>query len=239
MSTQLNQQIKVSVITPTFNRSQFIRRSIECYRKQTFPLNQMEWIILDDGTEPIDAILLDAADDIPNIRYIREYKKQTIGAKRNRLNAEAQAPIIVAWDDDDYYPPNRIEHIVNQFERNHKIQLAGSSLMFFYFKDDKSIWSLGPFAPNHSSNGPLAYRRQYALTHKYDETIKRTEEPSFLNNYTEPMIQLDPYKSIVVMIHTENTVEKDNIRHNNPAAKKTKLTLDALIEDKTIRGMFM
>jgi glycosyltransferase involved in cell wall biosynthesis len=231
-------QIKVSVITPTFNRGPYIRRSIECYRKQTFPLNQMEWIILDDGTEPIEAILLDAAEDIPNIRYIRDYKRQTIGAKRNRLNKEARAPIIVSWDDDDYYPPERIEHIVKQFDHNPKIQLAGSSKMFFYFADDKSIWSLGPFAPYHSSNGPLAYRQQYTLTHKYDESVAQTEEPSFLNNYTESMIQLDPYKSILVMVHTENTVAKDVIRKGNPAAKKTVLHLEAFIQDKTIRGMF-
>ncbi len=230
--------LKVSVITPTFNRAQFIRRSIECYRNQTFPLNQMEWIILDDGTEPIEAILLDAADDIPNIRYIREYKRQTIGAKRNRLNLEAKAPIIVAWDDDDYYPPTRIEHLVKQFDNNPTIQLAGSSKMYFYFNDDKSIWSLGPFAPNHSSNGPLAYRRQYTVTHKYDESIKQTEEPSFLNNYTEPMIQLDPMKSILVIVHTENTVQKDNLRIDNPAAYKTSLNLHSFIKDKTIRDMF-
>jgi hypothetical protein len=97
--------------------------------------------------------------------------------------------------------------------------------MYFYFEDDNSIWSLGPFGPNHSSNGPLAYRKSYANTHRYDDNAERTEEPSFLNNFTEPMIQLDPMKSILVMVHNANTVSKDSIRNGNPAAQKTTLSL--------------
>lgn len=221
MSTQL----KVSVITPTYNRISHLRNAIKYYRQQTFHHNQMEWIILDDGTESAEAIILDEAFDLPNIRYIRLYKKATIGAKRNRLNAEAKAPIIVAWDDDDYYHPDRIKHIVESFKLYPTLNVAGSSVMYFYFSDDNSIWKLGPFGLNHSTNGPLAYRKSYATTHKYDETVTRTEEPSFLNNFTEPMIQLDPIKAILVMVHDTNTVSKDTIRRGNGMAEKTTLSL--------------
>ena len=217
--------LQVSVITPTFNRISQLRNAIKYYRRQTFSHEAMEWIILDDGTESAEAIILDETFDLPNIRYIRSYKKETIGAKRNRLNQEARAPIIVAWDDDDYYPPDRISHVVSAFRENPHLNVAGSSLMYFYFEDDNSIWKLGPFGPNHSTNGPLAYRSSYAKTHRYDDDAQRTEEPSFLNNFTEPMIQLDPMKTILVMVHANNTVNKDTIRINNPAATKTSLSL--------------
>ena len=217
--------LQVSVITPTFNRISHLRNAIKYYRKQTFPHEDMEWIILDDGTESAEAVILDETFDLPNIRYIRLYSKQTIGAKRNRLNSEARAPIIVAWDDDDFYPSERISHIVTAFKTNPTLNVAGSSLMYFYFEDDNSIWSLGPFGPNHSTNGPLAYRKSYANTHRYDDNAQRTEEPSFLNNFTEPMIQLDPRKSILVFVHNTNTVSKDSIRNGNPAAQKTTLSL--------------
>jgi hypothetical protein len=185
----------------------------------------MEWIILDDGTESAEAIILDGTFDLPNIRYIRSYTKETIGKKRNRLNMEARGQIIISWDDDDFYPSDRITHIVSQFKMNPTLNVAGSSLMYFYFEDDNSIWSLGPFGPNHSTNGPLAYRRSYAIKHRYDEDVKQTEEPSFLNNFTEPMIQLDPRKSILVMVHNTNTVAKDTIRTGNQFANKTSLSL--------------
>lgn len=232
-------QLQVSVITPTYNRVDFIRRSIEVYRGQTFPKENMEWIILDDGTEPVEAVLLDEASDIPNIRYERLYEKHTIGSKRNILNSLASAPIIVAWDDDDYYPPTRIQMIVDAFKCNPTKQVAGSSLMFFYFADDQSIWSLGPFGPNHSTNGPLAYRKSYANIHRYDESVSKTEEPSFLSNFTEPMIQLDPFNAILVIVHNINTSNKDIIRDpKNIASKKTSFILNNFIIDEMLRERF-
>ena len=232
-------QLQVSVITPTYNRVDFIRRSIEVYRQQTFPKEQMEWIILDDGTEPVEAVLLDEASDIPNIRYERLYEKHTIGSKRNILNKLAKAPIIVSWDDDDYYCPERIQIIVDAFKLKPHIQLVGSSQMFFYFSDDKSIWSLGPFGQYHSTNGPLAYRASYTKSHNYDEHVGKTEEPSFLSNFTEPMLQLDPMKAILVMVHEDNTAAKDQIRDpRNQAARKTSLALEDFIHDETLREKF-
>ncbi len=229
--------IHVSVVTPTYNRTQFIRRSIACYKAQTYPLINMEWIILDDGTEPAEALFTEAEfDGVPNIRYVREYSKMTIGAKRNKLNSLAKGDIIVAWDDDDYYPPERIQTVVNTFAAAPKeIQLVGSSLMYMYMPD-KSIWSIGPFHPNHSSNATLAYRRTYLNGHAYSNDAKITEEPQFLNFFKEPMIQLDPLKAILVMTHNDNTVSKD-ITHN-AAAVKTRLTIEEFIKDKEILTMF-
>ncbi len=221
----MTSQLHVSVITPTYNRISQIRNAIKYYRKQTYPHELMEWIILDDGTDVAEAIVMDEAFDLPNIRYIRSYAKQTIGAKRNRLNSEARAPIIISWDDDDFYPPERISYIVSQFKLHPTLNVAGSSLMYFYFNDDNSIWKLGPFGPNHSTNGPLAFRKSYADRNRYDEKVNSAEEASFLNNFTEPMIQLDPRKSILVMVHNTNTVAKDSIRNGNPSAEKTTLSL--------------
>jgi glycosyltransferase involved in cell wall biosynthesis len=231
-------KLQVSVITPTYNRTEHIRNAIAAYKAQTFPKDQMEWIILDDGDEPVEAILMDEAWDLPNIRYIREYRQLPLGEKRNRLNKEARAPIIVAWDDDDYYVPERIEYIVSLFKANPKVEVVGSSLMYFYFKDDQSIWSLGPFGPFHSTNGPLAYRATYAKTHAYEAKALKTEEPYFLNNFTEPLIQMDPMKAILVICHEANTVNKNDMRRTNAAARKTNLNLSDFIKDEEMQIRF-
>lgn len=239
MSMSALHKIAVSVITPTYNRPKFIRNAIAIYRAQTFPKELMEWIILDDGDQPVEAILLDEAYDIPNIRYIREYSKQTIGAKRNRLNREAKGAIIVSWDDDDYYPPDRIKCIIDIFTTHSNVQLVGSSLLYYYFKDDHTIWSLGPFGKYHSTNGPLAYTKNYSNTHKYDESVFKTEEPSFLNNFMEPLIQMDPKKAMLVICHEENTSNKDNIRNGlNSAARKTSFKIEDFIEDEELIRLY-
>ena len=108
--------MEVSVITPTYNRRQFIPTLIKIYANQTFSKEKMEWIIIDDGIDKVEDLF--QAANIPNIRYIALEDKLRIGAKRNRLNEEARAPIIIAMDDDDYYPPDRIQTVVDTFLTN-------------------------------------------------------------------------------------------------------------------------
>ena len=45
--------VEVSVVTPTYNRRQFIPALITIYANQTFPKDKMEWLILDDGFDNI------------------------------------------------------------------------------------------------------------------------------------------------------------------------------------------
>lgn len=110
-------KIEVSVVTPTYNRRRFIPALIEIYRAQTFPKEKMEWIIADDGRESVEDLFKDAQKILPNIRYVRLDEKLRIGAKRNLLNSLAVGDIIVAMDDDDYYPPRRVESVVSAFRK--------------------------------------------------------------------------------------------------------------------------
>jgi glycosyltransferase involved in cell wall biosynthesis len=204
--------IIVSVITPTYNRRRFIPYLIQCYDAQTYKKENMEWIILDDGQDKVEDLITEAAKRIPNIRYIPLDEKLTIGEKRNRLNDEAIGSIIVAMDDDDYYPPERVSHVVARFSNSKDIQLAGSSEVYMYYSDIKEIYKLGPYNPNHATNGTMAWRKSYSNTHRYDDTVTHAEEQSFLEGYKHKMIQLDPFKVMLVMSHSENTFDKKKMR---------------------------
>ena len=229
----------VSVITPTYNRRKFLPSLIECYKSQTYPMEHMEWIILDDGEDCVKDVFDEAAKTIPNLRYIRRETKQIIGDMRNILNREAKGVIIVAMDDDDFYFPERVSNVVIQFARNKNIDLAGSSQLFMYYTDNKKIYSLGPYSATHATNGTMAWRRSYALTHTYDETVTHAEERSFLDGYAHPMIQLDPMKVMLVISHSENTFDKKKLRETpNPLMKETQLKLRNFIKSPTLRSFF-
>ena len=43
----------VSICTPTFNRRPFIPYIKKCFEHQTYPKERMEWIIIDDGFDPV------------------------------------------------------------------------------------------------------------------------------------------------------------------------------------------
>jgi len=230
----------VSVLTPTYNRVEFFPRLVQCYKAQLYPKDRMEWIILDDGQESCKEILEKETNGLPNIRYISLDYKVNIGEKRNILNKEAKGDIIVCMDDDDYYCPERVSHVVEQFSKYPKIDLAGSSELFIYFTDSKLIYKLGPYSPNHATNGTMAYRASYAKTHSYDEMVTYAEEKSFLEEYKNPMIQLNSRKVMLVMSHDDNTFNKDVLRKKESKyLKQTSLTIKDFIQGSDIQAMFV
>ena len=193
---------------------------LACFLSQTYPQNQMELVILDDGSDKIKDLI--DASGLTNIVYLAEDEKMNIGMKRNKLNAAAKGDIIVCMDDDDYYSPERVEHVVKKLMSNPKYLICGSSQIFMYYTDIQKIYQFGPYAPNHATNGTFAYKRKFLENHKYDETVTHAEETSFVNKYTEPMLQLDPFKVMLVMAHSENTFDKKKMRENpNPFVKLT------------------
>lgn len=229
----------VSVLTPTYNRRRFLPSLIECYKSQTYPKELMEWIIVDDGTDNVKDLFDEAAKIIPNIRYIRIDTKLLIGAKRNILNKEAKGDILVAMDDDDFYSPERVAHCVHKLQANPKIELAGSSEIYVYFTDDKTIYKLGPYMPNHATNGTMAWRKSYAKTHTYDESVTHAEEKSFLENYKHPMVQLDPFKVMLVISHSQNTFDKKHLRDTkDPFVVKTNIPIKTFIKSSPLRAFY-
>ena len=98
----------VSICTPTFNRRPFIPYMIKCFEQQTYPKDRIEWIIIDDGTDPIK----DLVANIPQVKYYYYQEKMLLGKKRNLMHKKCSGDIIIYMDDDDYYPPERISHAV-------------------------------------------------------------------------------------------------------------------------------
>lgn len=228
----------VSILTPTYNRKRFIPACIACIQAQEYPKERIEWVILDDGTEPIWEIVA-PYEKTMNIRYIRSEEKMTIGAKRNRLHKEARGEILVNMDDDDYYYPERVKHAVMTII-GRKANLVGSSCNTLYFTDDKSVWEVGPYGLNHGTFGTMAYTKKYAMEHPCDETVAFAEEIQFTNTYKEPLVQLDYRKVMIVMCHKENTFSKNKLRTDgNPNTRKTSMKLTKMIGDKKLRYFYV
>jgi len=141
-------------------------------------------------------------------------------------------------DDDDYYPPDRVKHAVQSL-MSHKLDLCGSSKNILYFTDDKSIWEIGPYAPNHATFGTMAFSKKYALTHFCDETVNFAEEMAFTNRYSERCFQLSTEKVMVVMCHFDNTFNKHKLRsEENPAIRKTSMPLKSFIRNAKMREFY-
>ena len=222
----------VSVCTITFNRRPFIQNMIRCFQNQDYQ-GDVEWIILDDGTDPIG----DLVSNIPCVNYVRLETKHTIGQKRNRTHALAKGDILVYMDDDDYYPPTRISHAVDTLLKSEAL-CAGSSRIHVYFDHIHQIVEFGPYAPNHATAGTFALKRELLNQTSYDESATMGEEKHFLKNYTIPMVQLDPMKTILVVSHPHNTFDKKKLLKPSSMVRGTKLRLNDFIQDETCLAFF-
>lgn len=231
----------VSIVTPTYNRRRFIPSLLKIIQSQTYPRDRMEWIVYDDGQEEVQDLFEAARSSLPTLNFIWSEDKMTLGEKRNRLNQEAKGEIIVAMDDDDFYFPTRVEDAVKALTNSGPIryQLAGASEVYMFFTDTKDIWKAGPYFEGHATNGTMAWTKNYASTHKYDETVAFAEEKSFLENYKNPLIQLDPKRVMLVMSHSDNTFDKTELRTNtNHLLVKTSLKMEEFIKDPSLYEFF-
>ena len=234
----------VSVCTPTFNRRPFIKTMFECFRNQDYPKSRVEWIILDDGTDKIEDLVL--ASNIPQIKYFPLPKKIALGAKRNLMHEKTKGSIIVYMDDDDYYPPERISHAVERLQSNPQALCAGGSEIYIYFKHIQKMVQFGPYSPNHATAGTFAFKRELLDISRYDENAALAEEKDFLKNYTIPFVQLDPLKSILVFSHEQNTFDKRKLldmNFPNQFQKFSDKTVDMFIrggeKEASIKKYFM
>ena len=226
----------VSICTPTFNRRPFFPFIIKCFENQDYPKDRLEWIIIDDGTDPVE----DIVSVVPQVKYYRYEKKMSLGEKRNLMHEKATGSILVYMDDDDYYPPDRVSHAVETLEKNPRALCAGSSEMYIYFKHIHKMIQFGPYGPNHATAATFAFRRELLNQTKYEDDAAVGEEKQFLKNYTIPFVQLDPMKTILVFSHVHNSFDKKTLldKPNQYVKESTKKVSD-FIKDENIVRFFM
>ena len=232
----------VSVCTPTYNRRPFIKNMIQCFLNQTYPKYRTQWIIMDDGTDNVRDLIEEAK--IPQIEYFEIDKKMKLGEKRNFMHSKAKGSYIVYMDDDDYYPPERIEHAVEMLQKNPKALCAGSSELYIYFKHIEKMYQFGPYGPNHATAGTFAFRKELLSITHYNNDACLAEEKEFLHNYSIPFIQLNPLKTILVFSHNQNTFDKKKLLNNiNPTyVKESNKTIDMFItqpHEEEIKDFFV
>jgi hypothetical protein len=129
-------------------------------------------------------------------------------------------------DDDDYYPPDRVSHAVERLTSSGYL-LAGCSKCYIYDTANARLVVSGPFGPYHGLDCTFAYRRAYLDDHRYDDDAMVRTEPQFTNNFTSPMIQLEPRSTILMVKHFANTWDKRQTTVRPTRVRLRELVVDA------------
>ena len=105
----------VSIITPSYNTSRFIGKTIESVLSQTY--KNWEMIIVDDcSTDNTDEVVSKYKD--PRIRYLKNKKNSGAAISRNYALREAKGKWIAFLDSDDLWMPEKLEKQIAFMEDN-------------------------------------------------------------------------------------------------------------------------
>ncbi|MBD0726569.1 hypothetical protein B6A10_15455 [Flavobacterium sp. L1I52] len=112
----------VSVIVPTYNRTDYLKLTLESIKNQTF--QDFEIIVIDDGTPNDNNLIL--CSTFEKIKYIKIENSGGPAKPRNRGMKEAKGSYIAFVDDDDIWLPNKLEQQLAVLEQNPEFGLVHS-----------------------------------------------------------------------------------------------------------------
>jgi len=119
----------ISVVIPAYNEAKYIGDCLEALQAQTYPPQQFEIIVVDNGSSDDTARLARAY----GARVVTELKKG-VALARQRGFREARGPIIASTDADTCVPPWWLERIAVNFARD---QGLGGVCGPVYFADGR------------------------------------------------------------------------------------------------------
>jgi len=112
---------KVSVVIDTYNYGHFIEEAIESVLSQDFPSDQMEVIVVDDGSTD------DTSERVKQYGSKIEYLQKSNGGQASAFNyavARTRGEIIAFLDGDDYWFPDRLRTVVATFEKHPEVGMV-------------------------------------------------------------------------------------------------------------------
>ena len=122
--------ITASVIIPTYNYARFIGQAIDSVLGQSYPAEEIEIIVVDDGSTDNTQEILKKYIDNQQINY--NYQENKGKAHATRMGVQlCRGEFIFNLDADDYFYPNKIAEVVKVFKAHNDVVHVGTPATFF------------------------------------------------------------------------------------------------------------
>lgn len=128
---------KISIITPTYNSSKFIKRTIKSVLNQTY--KDWEYLIIDDGsTDNTVELVNEFTKQDPRIKLFKTPQNSGGPATPKNIGIEnARGEYVAFLDHDDEWLPEKLEKQLKVFEES-KNEKIGLVCCFINIVDDKT-----------------------------------------------------------------------------------------------------
>lgn len=120
--------IEASIIIPTYNRKNILKRSLGYLFEQTYPAAKYEIIVVDDGSVDGTAEMIKTLRPPCSLRYFRQDNRGPAAA-RNLGIKNAKGRIIIFLDDDIFATSCLIEEHMSYHDRFSNVFVTGHTLL--------------------------------------------------------------------------------------------------------------
>lgn len=223
----------VSVIMPTFNRKQTIKRAIESVLQQTY--QDLELIIVDDGsTDGTDEFVAEIRDD--RIKYIYYLKNQGVSHARNVGLQNVQGEYLAFIDSDNCWDKNHLARrmsILSMSEKpcfsfgnmrvylDHHEQWIFPNLDLGQVVDGRKLFHLMLTSNRIDTNTVVMTRECVDDAMTFDETMSALEDWDFffriirkpeINIFFDREITVDHFDSVDSLSRKKNTFLRNRLK---------------------------
>ncbi|WP_297678211.1 glycosyltransferase family 2 protein [uncultured Bacteroides sp.] len=142
----ISNEILFSVVIPTYNRANLIKRCIESVVRQTY--QNWEALIVDNYSDDNTAEIISSFHD-ERIRYYKNHNYGVISVSRNFALEKSNGDWICFLDSDDYWASNKLERLLpylndfdiiyHGYESNMVRRLLGNSRRLFYTVKEPAV----------------------------------------------------------------------------------------------------
>jgi hypothetical protein len=195
----------VSIVTITKDRRIFMPLAKYSYMIQSYPEDKLEWVIVDDGDDPIEDTLI----GVPNVKYVRCEQGMTISQKRNLGVSNTMYDIVAFMDDDDVYPNNSILQRVAMLLKEPTKQCGFCTTIPCYdITKYSSFMNIPPMTLPMServSEATLIFTKKFWEELPFDDMVHVGEGNAFIRGREQMCREISPQEVIVSLIHPKNT----------------------------------
>lgn len=236
---------KIAIITRTKNRNLLLRRAIESVKAQS--RKEYVHVILNDGgsSEELDTLL----EEAPDVQRVVIHNETSVGLTRalNQAIRAVESEYVTILDDDDSWPSDRLEKVMDFFDKNPNTAAAVVKMDTViediqngeiikrdqYLHPDSGDGEINLFKQcmrNYISNGIVTYRRSvYDELNGYDESLATAEDWDFglrlLLKYDVESIQSD---EPLFFYHQRPQLVDDNGNSVHAGVREQEVTVNKL-----------
>lgn len=223
--------MRFSIIVPVYNVEEYLGRCVDSLRAQDYPADQMELILVDDGSRDHSGEMCDVfAKEDPRIRVIHK-ENGGLSSARNAGLDQASGDYVIFADSDDYLEPTAcqvLEQVIRQYQSPDAVVYDGWEERG---NQASHIWRI-PGTERACKTGPEYIRDRYRQTNMNVEAWLYCYKRSFLEEgklrFREGILHEDVEFTPRVLLKAKSVAETPKqlyhyvIRENSISTKKDK-----------------